>query len=100
MDTINEDVIAVQAMIAAAELQPLSSFLGAVVAQEVVKITGRYTPIHQWFHLRCDDVLPPNMTSERYATGASSAVSTPPAETATMRCVTYLDTSFSSASRS
>ena len=30
------------------EINPICCFLGGVVAQEVIKITGKYTPIHQW----------------------------------------------------
>ncbi|CCW62015.1 unnamed protein product [Phytomonas sp. EM1] len=58
VEEINEDSIHRQSVIAAVELQPLASFIGAVVAQEVVKITGKYTPIHQWFHLSMEAVLP------------------------------------------
>lgn len=28
---------------------PVQSFFGAIAAQEIVKYTGKYTPIHQWF---------------------------------------------------
>ena len=33
---------------AKAEISPLSSFLGGISAQEIVKYTGKYNPIHQW----------------------------------------------------
>ena len=33
----------------AAELPPIVSFLGGVVAQEVIKITGEFSPFNQWF---------------------------------------------------
>ena len=32
-----------------AELPPIVSFLGGVVAQEVIKITGKFSPFNQWF---------------------------------------------------
>ncbi|CCW69378.1 unnamed protein product [Phytomonas sp. Hart1] len=68
MNRINEDSIKKEALIAGVELQPLASFIGAVVAQEVVKITGKYTPIHQWFHLSMESVLPdsPNYASAEF----------------------------------
>lgn len=68
VDSIDEDYIKTQAMIASAEFQPLSSFFGAVIAQEIVKITGKYTPVFQWFHLSCHDVLPDNVnyTSDQF----------------------------------
>ena len=31
-----------------AEISPISSFLGGVLGQEAIKITGRYRPINQW----------------------------------------------------
>ena len=33
---------------ARAEVSPICSFLGGVSAQEIVKYTGKYCPIHQW----------------------------------------------------
>jgi len=30
------------------EISPISSFIGGVSAQEIVKYTGKYIPIHQW----------------------------------------------------
>lgn len=35
--------------LAAAELAPVSAFFGGIAAQEVVKATGKYTPVAQWF---------------------------------------------------
>lgn len=40
------------------EFQPFSAFFGGIVAQEVVKMTGKYTPIQQWLHIDCFEVLP------------------------------------------
>ena len=42
-----------------AELPPIVSFLGGVVAQEAIKLTGKFTPFNQWFefefnYLSCD----------------------------------------------
>jgi ubiquitin-activating enzyme E1 len=33
---------------ARAQISPISSFLGGISAQEIVKWTGKYNPIHQW----------------------------------------------------
>ena len=33
---------------ARAQISPIASFLGGVSAQEIVKYTGKYRPIHQW----------------------------------------------------
>ena len=32
------------------EISPICSFLGGIVTQEIIKFTGKYTPIKQWFH--------------------------------------------------
>lgn len=68
VDSIDESYIETASLIAAAQFQPLSSFFGAVTAQEIVKITGKYTPIYQWFHLSSHDVLPngADYTSDEY----------------------------------
>ena len=31
-----------------AQINPICTFLGGIVSQEAIKITGKYTPIHQW----------------------------------------------------
>ncbi|KAH9601896.1 Ubiquitin-activating enzyme E1 [Trypanosoma melophagium] len=62
VDTIDETFIRIQSFISQAELQPLSAVFGAVAAQEIVKITGRYTPIYQWFHFNCATMLPTSKT--------------------------------------
>lgn len=38
--------------------QPLAAFFGGVVAQEVVKFTGKYQPLKQWLHLDAFEALP------------------------------------------
>ena len=30
------------------EINPICTFLGGIVSQEAIKVTGKYTPIHQW----------------------------------------------------
>ena len=39
------------ALYAGVEVQPLAAYFGGVLAQEVVKVTGKYTPLDQWLHL-------------------------------------------------
>ena len=43
-----EKVVGMVAMWASAQVVPVTAFLGGVVAQEIVKFTGKYTPINQW----------------------------------------------------
>ena len=37
---------------AKSEICPISSFLGGITAQEIIKYSGKYKPIHQWIY--CD----------------------------------------------
>jgi len=39
-------------------IQPLCAFLGGIVAQEVVKIAGKFTPIPGWLHFNAMEALP------------------------------------------
>lgn len=41
-----------------AELQPMAAFLGGVLAQEVVKSTGKFTPIPGFMHFTAAEALP------------------------------------------
>jgi ubiquitin-activating enzyme E1 len=54
---IDESLVRRYALHAAAELQPMSAFFGGVLAQEVVKCTGKFTPIPGFLHYACPEVL-------------------------------------------
>lgn len=56
-DAFDEQVVRNVVTFSSTELQPLSAFFGGVVAQEVVKLTGKYTPLKQWLHLDAFEVL-------------------------------------------
>jgi ubiquitin-activating enzyme E1 len=58
VDYFNDDFVKRAAATAAVELQPMCALLGAIVAQEVVKVTGKFTPIYQFLHLNSSSVLP------------------------------------------
>jgi len=45
-------------------LQPFCAFLGGVVAQEVVKISGKFTPIPGWLHVNAIEALPDDLPSD------------------------------------
>ena len=55
---VNEDVVKKVTAYAGIELQPMAAFLGGVLAQEVVKVTGKFTPIPGWFHFSAFETLP------------------------------------------
>lgn len=46
------------ALYAGVELQPLAAFTGGVLAQEVVKCTGKFTPIPGFMHFSAPEALP------------------------------------------
>ncbi|SCU64319.1 ubiquitin-activating enzyme E1, putative [Trypanosoma equiperdum] len=60
VETLDEGFVCSQALVSAAELQPLCAVWGAVLAQEIVKITGKYTPICQWLHVGYSSILASN----------------------------------------
>lgn len=43
------------------KISPLCSFVGGIVAHEVIKFTGKYHPINQWLY--CDFTFPEEVTS-------------------------------------
>lgn len=55
---LDEEIVRKVALYAAVDFQPLCAFFGGVVAQEVVKVTGKYQPLNQWLHLDAFEVLP------------------------------------------
>eukprot|EP01053_Blabericola_migrator_P001951 Blabericola_migrator_1__1950@NODE_152_length_12797_cov_95_608720_g133_i0_p2_GENE_NODE_152_length_12797_cov_95_608720_g133_i0NODE_152_length_12797_cov_95_608720_g133_i0_p2_ORF_typecomplete_len1045_score273_34ThiF/PF00899_21/3e34ThiF/PF00899_21/4_9e65UBA_e1_thiolCys/PF10585_9/7_5e62UBA_e1_thiolCys/PF10585_9/5_3e03E1_4HB/PF16191_5/6_3e17E1_4HB/PF16191_5/8_1e03E1_UFD/PF09358_10/1_4e14E1_FCCH/PF16190_5/2_2e14Shikimate_DH/PF01488_20/4_2Shikimate_DH/PF01488_20/3_8Pyr_redox_2/PF07992_14/0_073Pyr_redox_2 len=38
-------------------ISPIAAFVGGIVAQEIIKLTGKYTPIHQWLHFDAFEVV-------------------------------------------
>lgn len=39
-------------------ISPMCAFTGGIVAQEIIKRTGKYTPINQWLHIDFFECLP------------------------------------------
>jgi len=70
VDEVDAKVVKRMAMHAAVELQPLAAFLGGVVAQEVIKYCGKYTPIQQWMHFAAFEALPDEAPTDVQATGS------------------------------
>jgi len=68
-----EDMAALEAnfkrfsMLFETELTGLCAFLGGVVAQEVIKKTGKFTPIEQWVHHDDDSLVQPGASPGEYA---------------------------------
>lgn len=57
-DDVDAGVVARVAALSQAELPALCAFFGGVVAQEVIKATGKYSPLRQWLYLDAFEVLP------------------------------------------
>eukprot|EP01062_Namystynia_karyoxenos_P018915 TRINITY_DN1705_c0_g1_i2.p1 TRINITY_DN1705_c0_g1~~TRINITY_DN1705_c0_g1_i2.p1 ORF type:complete len:1280 (+),score=513.52 TRINITY_DN1705_c0_g1_i2:119-3958(+) len=51
------DVARHVALYCSAELPGIASFMGGVIAQEVVKRSGKYTPLRQWLHFDFFELL-------------------------------------------
>ena len=41
----------------AAEISPYTTFIGGIVSQEIVKLSGNYTPLNQWFYFEAYDTI-------------------------------------------
>lgn len=70
LDELDEDVVKQAALYAAVELHPLAAFYGGVVAQEIVKLTGKFTPLKQWLHLDAFEVLPDERPTDAQPIGS------------------------------
>ena len=57
VDELDEDVVRKVALYARAQVSPIASFWGGIMAQEIVKFTGKYTPIQQWLHIDFFEIL-------------------------------------------
>ncbi|GAB9471650.1 Ubiquitin activating enzyme, e1 family [Globisporangium polare] len=70
VEELDEDVVKQTALYAAVELHPLAAFFGGVIAQEIVKFTGKFTPLKQWLHLDAFEVLPDERPSDAQPIGS------------------------------
>lgn len=55
---INEEVLKNAISFAGCSISPMAAFFGGVIAQEIVKKTGKYTPLRQWLHHDIFEGLP------------------------------------------
>ena len=58
VDEIDEELIHNAAVYSRSCLSPMAAFFGGIVAQEIVKYTGKYTPLKQWLHYDIFETLP------------------------------------------
>jgi ubiquitin-activating enzyme E1 len=50
VESVDEKLVENIALFAEAQISPSSSFWGGIITQEIVKLTGKYTPLRQWLH--------------------------------------------------
>ncbi|KAF4317636.1 hypothetical protein JM18_006833 [Phytophthora kernoviae] len=70
IEELDEKVVRQAALYASVELHPLAAFYGGVIAQEVVKFTGKFTPLKQWLHLDAFEVLPDERPTDAQPIGS------------------------------
>lgn len=69
VEEIDEDVVRKTALFARCMICPAASFLGGIVAQEVVKFTGKYSALQQWLHYDMFELLPDEEPGDRATDG-------------------------------
>ena len=57
VENIDDSVARNVALYARAQVSPIASFWGGIMAQEILKFTGKYTPIQQWLHIDFFEIL-------------------------------------------
>jgi len=58
VEEVDEDVVKNVASFSQCMIGPMAAFLGGVVAQEVVKFTGKYSPLHQCLYADMFELIP------------------------------------------
>jgi len=58
VEELDEALLTKLAHTARGNLNPMAAFLGGVVGQEVMKMIGKFKPIHQWFYFDSLECLP------------------------------------------
>ena len=64
---VDVDILNSTVEYASVELQPIAAFIGGVLAQEVVKCTGKFTPIPGFMHFRAGEALPESKATDTAA---------------------------------
>ena len=65
VETLEENIVFNSVSYSKASISPMSAFFGGVVAQEIVKFTGKYSPLKQWLHYDIFDSLPKTENVDR-----------------------------------
>eukprot|EP00929_Paragymnodinium_shiwhaense_P113862 TRINITY_DN82152_c0_g1_i1.p1 TRINITY_DN82152_c0_g1~~TRINITY_DN82152_c0_g1_i1.p1 ORF type:complete len:1033 (-),score=202.21 TRINITY_DN82152_c0_g1_i1:151-3249(-) len=70
VEAVDEDVVRKTALFARCMICPMAAFLGGVVAQEVVKFTGKYTPLFQCLYTDFFELLAKEDPADCQPTGS------------------------------
>jgi ubiquitin-activating enzyme E1 len=70
VDSIDEKIFHSVSLYARTEITSLAALMGGVLAQEIVKQTGKFTPIDQWFHLDAFELLSATVPSDATPPGS------------------------------
>jgi len=71
VEEVEAGVVTNVALFAQCTICPMAAFLGGVVAQEVVKFTGKYSPLHQWLHFDMFELMPEDTSKNDFAATGS-----------------------------
>ena len=55
---IEDDCFKKAIVYADCSISPMAAFFGGIIAQEIVKFTGKYSPMKQWLHFDIYETLP------------------------------------------
>lgn len=65
VENVDEDIVKKVAAYSTCSIVSMTAFFGGLIAQEVVKYTGKYMPLKQWVHYDCFESLPTEGTINR-----------------------------------
>ena len=58
LNEVDEGIIFLMARYARIQIAPITSFLGGIIGQEIVKFTGKFTPLEQWLWFDFSEIIP------------------------------------------
>jgi len=65
LEEVDETIVRNVAAYSKCSISPMCAFLGGMVAQEIVKFTGKYSPLRQWMHFDTFESLPEGEVDRR-----------------------------------
>jgi ubiquitin-activating enzyme E1 len=55
---VNRDIFNLAVSYTKCGISPTAAFFGGIIAQEIVKFTGKYSPLKQWLHFDIFETVP------------------------------------------